>query len=152
MYHGQVLHAFGDYAAISLQGSMDSFASAAERQGSFTTQASSRADSFHDAHSRRDSFASASGSLAAVLTLPSTFLLRFTSAVGCSSCSRLKRCRSGVWQRKVTACHSCGFAVWRLRHAANMQIGQSLFSPVSCMSALYEWWFWHAMIELATQV
>ncbi len=41
---------------------MDSFASAAERQGSFTTQASSRADSFHDAHSRRDSFASASSS------------------------------------------------------------------------------------------
>jgi len=61
-YHSEGLHAFGDYAAISLQGSMDSFASAAERQGSFTTQASSRADSFHDAHSRRDSFASASGS------------------------------------------------------------------------------------------
>lgn len=41
---------------------MDSFASAAERQGSFTTQASSRADSFHDAHSWRDSFASTSSS------------------------------------------------------------------------------------------
>lgn len=53
---------FGDYAAISVQGSMDSFASAAERQGSFTTQVSSRADSFHDAHSRRDSFASTSSS------------------------------------------------------------------------------------------
>ncbi|KAL0020011.1 hypothetical protein WJX77_003088 [Trebouxia sp. C0004] len=50
------------YGNLSQEGSMDSFASAAERQGSFTTQASSRADSFHDAHSRRDSFASASGS------------------------------------------------------------------------------------------
>lgn len=47
-----------------LQGSMESFASAAERQGSFTTQSSSRADSFHDAltGSRPESFVSASGS------------------------------------------------------------------------------------------
>lgn len=43
---------------------MDSYASAAERQSSFTTQASSRADSFHDATqgSRIGSFVSASGS------------------------------------------------------------------------------------------
>lgn len=49
---------------LSQEGSMESFASAAERQGSFTTQSSSRADSFHDAltGSRPESFVSASGS------------------------------------------------------------------------------------------
>ena len=52
---------------------MDSYASAAERQGSFTTQASSRADSFHDAAdaSRVGSFVSASGT---------SFPSRFNSA------------------------------------------------------------------------
>ena len=44
-----------------MQGSYDSYASAAERQSSFATQASSRVDSFHDAGSRIGSFVSASG-------------------------------------------------------------------------------------------
>lgn len=41
---------------------MDSFASAAERQASFTAQTSSPPDSFHDPLSRPESFVSASGS------------------------------------------------------------------------------------------
>ena len=60
----EVLAAFAyeSLCGLCIQGSMDSYASAAERQASFTAQTSSPPDSFLDPLSRPGSFVSASGS------------------------------------------------------------------------------------------